>query len=107
MWLQSQRKTAKKIDHITDIWNNHGYNAADATHLALEGKLNLLPLRSTAGVDQEYEHPPGQDKRQQTSPDNRMQLCDSQKEKKNVFQYTQEVAAVSQWLAHSPIVQGS
>jgi hypothetical protein len=40
------------IDNINDIPKKHGYSAAMATHLALERKLKLKPLRFTASVDQ-------------------------------------------------------
>jgi hypothetical protein len=45
------RPRVRWIDNIKDIPKGHGYSAAMATHLALESKLKLKPLRFTASVD--------------------------------------------------------
>jgi hypothetical protein len=39
------------MDNIKDILKKQGYSAAMTTHLALECKLKLKPLRFTASVD--------------------------------------------------------
>lgn len=40
-----------RLDNTIAILNKHAYGANEATLLALQLKLQLLPLRLTAGVD--------------------------------------------------------
>jgi hypothetical protein len=47
-----RRSRVRWIDNIKDILKKYGYSAAMATHLALERKLKLKPLRFTANGDQ-------------------------------------------------------
>jgi hypothetical protein len=51
------------IDNIKGILTKYGYNSAMATHLILESKLKLKPLRFTPSMDQNILHP-GQDNKQ-------------------------------------------
>jgi hypothetical protein len=54
------RPRKRWIDNIRDTLSKHGHNTTSATHLALQRKLKLPPLRSTASVENQVQQPPGE-----------------------------------------------